>query len=299
MEPQYRVSSIEDKTLRPLVAAYRDIVPAKLQALDEARYSTLPQRVLGRRAFFLTKEEVVQLVDWKLSHGTFRPRLKQLVESNDATAIENVTRAAFAAYDPDDPTPASVQSAIKTLSTFKGIGPATASLLLSVAFRYDAPFFSDELFRWCLWEEGKGKGWDRPIKYSPKEYSELWVRFKELRSRIPVNVFEVEKVAYVLARRKKEEGKLEKSEDVVSEKRKRGDAIDTIEPDVIRDQVVVQSRKRKADDQIGDRDQRASKGGFIDGTTKKNEEKIKSVKKEKGDYATGTRSSSRLRAKKS
>lgn len=83
----------------------------------------------------------------------------------------------------------------------KGIGPATAALLLSTSDPEKLPFFSDELFRWACWENRSGAGWDRKIKYSIKEYRELKEKVDELRDRIGKGALEAEKVAYVLGKR--------------------------------------------------------------------------------------------------
>jgi predicted flap endonuclease-1-like 5' DNA nuclease len=87
-------------------------------------------------------------------HGTFRPKLLSLVESNPAPQIASTTRTAYAelstlhhpklkpAYTKDDrPNPRA--TALKKLSELKGIGPATASLLMSVFDPDGVPFFSD------------------------------------------------------------------------------------------------------------------------------------------------------------
>lgn len=101
----------------------------------------------------------------------------------------------------------SIKPSLNTLAQLKGIGPATASLLLSVCNPEIAPFFSDELFRWSHFEGGKGQGWDREIKYTLKEYLELFERVQEFRSRWKddygreVASVEIEKVAYVLGKR--------------------------------------------------------------------------------------------------
>lgn len=83
----------------------------------------------------------------------------------------------------------------------KGIGPATAALLLSTGDPDKLPFFSDELFRWAFWENKSGAGWDRKIKYSVKEYCELKEKVDEMRARIGKGAIEAEKVAYVLGKR--------------------------------------------------------------------------------------------------
>jgi len=83
----------------------------------------------------------------------------------------------------------------------KGIGPATAALLLSTSNPKELPFFSDELFRWAFWADGSGSRWDRKIKYSLKEYRDLVARVDKLRARIGRGALEAEKVAYVLGKR--------------------------------------------------------------------------------------------------
>ena len=96
----------------------------------------------------------------------------------------------------------------------KGVGPATASLLLSVLRPAEIPFFSDELFRWSVWDDetgsGKdGKGWQRKIKYNVKEYEMMLDRVSKLRQRLRrgfgrrdslAMAIDVERVAWVLGK---------------------------------------------------------------------------------------------------
>jgi hypothetical protein len=122
-------------------------------------------------------------------HGTFRPSLLSLVQSNTDQTIESTTREAFASL-----TPTTTLPALKILTQLRGIGPATASLLLSVCAPGDVPFFSDEVFRWC---EGD---WKRGIKYNVKEYVGVVEKVRELRKRLGVRAEEVERVAWVLGK---------------------------------------------------------------------------------------------------
>ena len=93
-----------------------------------------------------------------------------------------------------------------TLSKLRGIGPATASLLLSSYDPVRIPFFSDEVYRYVLWEEAKLKGWDRKINYTIKEYRALFERVAALRKRLEeasgeeVSAVHIEKAAYVLGK---------------------------------------------------------------------------------------------------
>lgn len=94
----------------------------------------------------------------------------------------------------------SLNDSLNILTKLKGIGPATAALLLSTNDAEKLPFFSDELFRWAFWEDRSGARWDRKIKYSLREYRELVAMVDELRKRIGRTALEAEKVAYVLGK---------------------------------------------------------------------------------------------------
>lgn len=140
------------------------------------------------------------------SHGTFRPRLLSLASSN--SNIPEVISHAFSliptAPTLSTPIPApAILAALKHLTTLSGIGPATASLILSTLYPDDFPFFSDELFRWVMWDEpakdGK-KGWERKIGYTAKEYEALLGKVGELGQRLGCGAREAECVAYVLGK---------------------------------------------------------------------------------------------------
>ena len=165
---------------------------------------------IGRDGY-LTKDEVVQLVEWKLKHGTFRPALLGMARAHPPDVIEDTTRRAFSElHHADSTSSTSALRALKTLCSLRGIGPATASLLLSCAAASEVPFFSDELYRWMLSDEpdtGKGLGWQRKIGYTDKEYSMLLEAVQRCRRTMSgsewgkVGAMELEKVAYVLGRR--------------------------------------------------------------------------------------------------
>ncbi|KAK3726646.1 hypothetical protein QZH41_012278 [Actinostola sp. cb2023] len=80
----------------------------------------LPNAIQKRSEKHLTKDELIQLMQWKLSRGKFRPRLIEFIKSNTPETITENTTLAFKQL-PD------VEKAIKKLSELKGVGPATAS----------------------------------------------------------------------------------------------------------------------------------------------------------------------------
>jgi hypothetical protein len=119
-----------------------------------------------------------------------------LVKSNSADTVKETTQLAFASLNND----ADVMRSLKTLTSLRGIGPATASLLLSVYQPDTVPFFSDELFRWTHWDAPGTSGWDRKIKYNVSEYKEMLKSVEGLRKRLDVRAVDTEKVAYVLGK---------------------------------------------------------------------------------------------------
>ncbi|KAF2872449.1 hypothetical protein BDV95DRAFT_593824 [Massariosphaeria phaeospora] len=196
--PPLTVSAISLAAFKTILSPYPSTVSDKLKDLDTLRYDTIPASLAARKNSgdaFLQKDEVETLVEWKLKHGTFRPKLLALVQSNTAELVTSTTREAFASLSAAEPLPA-----LKVLTRLKGIGPATASLLLSVCAPDEVPFFSDELFRWVGWEDGGG--WKRGIKYNVKEYGQVVEGVRELRSRLGegVRAVDVERVGWVLGR---------------------------------------------------------------------------------------------------
>jgi hypothetical protein len=75
----------------------------------------------------------------------------------------------------------------------KGVGPATASLLLSVHDPENIIFFSDEAYRWLCTNGEKANP-----KYNVKEYDDLHAKSKALIAKLKVSPTDVEKVAFVI-----------------------------------------------------------------------------------------------------
>ncbi|KAF4125158.1 hypothetical protein GMORB2_3997 [Geosmithia morbida] len=168
-----------------------------LAELDHYRYVVAPKLFAGDEADDKMDLEVIKiLVEWKLRHGTFRPTLMSLVSSNDPKAASDTVSGAIEAYRRRD----NASEALSTLTKLKGIGPATASLLLTVHDPSRAIFFSDEAFYWLCCGGKKA-----PVKYSAKEYLALFTEARELARRIDVSVTDIEKVAYVVMKTKRSE----------------------------------------------------------------------------------------------
>jgi hypothetical protein len=136
-------------------------------------------------------------------HGTYRPNLAKLVAGNSVAEIRKVTEAGFSIYGGDNNL---AGKAVSSIAKLKGVGPATASLFLSCYDPIKVPFFSDELFRYLHWLDTKGKGWDRKISYTMKEYNTMFDRTQVLRKRLEtesgetVKAIDLEKMAYALGK---------------------------------------------------------------------------------------------------
>jgi hypothetical protein len=111
-----------------------------LKYLDKWYQDELPVIVKSRGAssYHLTRDELCQLMKWKLTRGKYRPRLLQLVKENDPSLIVRVTSEAYGQMPHD------MVKAMDTLIKLRGIGPATASAILCVVYPEQAPFMSDE-----------------------------------------------------------------------------------------------------------------------------------------------------------
>lgn len=122
-------------------------------------------------------------------HGKFRPTLMKLVSSNDAEVVRDIVENAIKTYRAES----EVSAPVEILCKLKGIGPATASLLLSVHDPERVLFFSDEAFYWLCCNGKKDA-----IKYNKKEYATLNQEAQKVTKRLGVNAMDLEKVAYVV-----------------------------------------------------------------------------------------------------
>ncbi|XP_043567988.1 uncharacterized protein zgc:112496 [Chiloscyllium plagiosum] len=168
---------------RSIFALYGDVVEAKamaskgkkagkLTALDKWYQEELPEAICSRKEKFLTHTELVQLMEWKLTRGKFRPTLQQMVMSNSRDSVEACTCKAFKLL-PD------VSAAITELSKLKAVGPATASAVLVAGAPQEAAFMADEAV-----ESIPGLV---PIKYTLKHYILYLQKVRECATQLNSN----------------------------------------------------------------------------------------------------------------
>lgn len=159
--------------------------------------------------------------------------LMGMVKSNQVATITKSTSTAFAALPDVDPVVAPKDAFPKAsldalTAPIRGVGPATASLILSIATVFgdakkQVPFYSDDVYLWlCLTDfpEGPDSKEQKPskhkkpdgeliAKYNMNEYRDLWNASQELRARLnngageksgdgPVSFIDIERAAYVL-----------------------------------------------------------------------------------------------------
>ncbi|KAI1423253.1 hypothetical protein F5Y12DRAFT_555145 [Xylaria sp. FL1777] len=161
-----------------------------LLELDEYRYKVAIEAFQSKKPKQqMSNDDVKRLVDWKLRHGKFRPTLMKLVSSNDGEVVRKTIQDAIRQYWLDN----NVTKAMDAIAKLKGIGPATASLLLSVHDPERVIFFSDEAFWWLCCDGQKS-----PIKYNAKEYQQLDGVADKIAKRLQVGATDIERVAYVV-----------------------------------------------------------------------------------------------------
>lgn len=120
-----------------------------------------------------------------------------MVRKNDASAVEKQTSSAFEKLESSPsssapPTPTLI-AALELVCKLTGIGPATGTLILNVFDPKHVPFFQDELFLW-FFPDLKGA----KLKYTQKEYLQLYDAVAPVLKKLGVQAVEMEKVAYVL-----------------------------------------------------------------------------------------------------
>ncbi|CAK7273803.1 hypothetical protein SEPCBS119000_005844 [Sporothrix epigloea] len=218
-------ASISAEAFGALLARYPGVIAAVSEAkgarpgqkslaeLDAFRYSEAPSLFGRSGGRAMTKPDVLSLVDWKLRHGKFRPTLMKLVSSNDALLTQTVVEMAVSRYrstiskNSEDAADVgdsrklaghveAALAAVKEVSALKGVGPATASLLVAVHFPETCIFFSDEAYAWLA----GGPRQSAPSKYNLKEYADVARGMIQLLQQLPneYGAQDVEQVAYVL-----------------------------------------------------------------------------------------------------
>lgn len=119
------------------ITVVREQEVSGLEELDAWYRDALPAIIASRSPSYIMHEELVRVTRWKMKRGVWRQRNMLLVEGNTEEEVAAVSREAFSvAPDPRKP--------ISLLSRLAGVGPATASGVMSAYTPTVYPFF-DEL----------------------------------------------------------------------------------------------------------------------------------------------------------
>ena len=86
----------------------------------------------------ITLKQLERLMIWKLRRGMFRPTLMGLIKRNESKRVIDITTSGFKCAKVD------IGKGLDTLCELQGVGPATASAILSIYMPMEVPFMSDE-----------------------------------------------------------------------------------------------------------------------------------------------------------
>ena len=122
------------------LAAYAGAVEArggpKLLTLDHWYHDALPAAVRARAPAHLTRDDLLQVVRWKMGRGVWRATNLGLAAGNADADVEAATASALALV-PDPVTP------VRALARLRGVGAATASAVLAALHPEHYPFLDD------------------------------------------------------------------------------------------------------------------------------------------------------------
>jgi len=142
----------------------------ELRELDEWFRKGLVENLMAKEVPFVSRDELLKIVQWKLARGKYRPRLYKLVENNNEQSVRECSQKAFKVVG--DGEQGHIRKGITELCKLKGLGPATASAILS-AYSKDVPFMADEAVQKLC----PGKS----IKYTMKGYMEFVERVEDIK----------------------------------------------------------------------------------------------------------------------
>ena len=136
--------------------------PETILKLDKWFHNDLPKKIKSRgKDAYLTHEEIVQCMKWKLHMSIFRQKLKDLIQMNTPRVVRDLTKKSFRAISKRD----DLESAINALSSLKGVGPAFASAVLAAFAPDRAPFMCEEVLL-CMPDADE-------VDYTMKEYNNM------------------------------------------------------------------------------------------------------------------------------
>ncbi len=166
-------TSDDSDAWRAALDRYEAVIEAQgskvLPELDRWYRDELPGLIAARKRPHVTHAELVRVTEWKMARGIWRPRNLQLVRGNDADLVERTSGDALAKIP-------HASEPIAILSKLAGVGPATASAVVSAAAPDIYPFF-DELVAAKL--PGLGQ-----VTFTPREYAKYAEALRDRAKRL-------------------------------------------------------------------------------------------------------------------
>ena len=167
-------TNLEDWT--KVIRAYYDILrDHKVLKLEQWYQLTLPAIIKDQQ--HLTKEDGIKLIEWKGKRGKFRPALVKYARDQDDEALREASKDALDILSAEKSAACidarQIMKALRKLTQLRGIGPATASAILS-AMDARVPFMSDEALIVCLGKrEYTEKAYERLVQCIQAKYNEI------------------------------------------------------------------------------------------------------------------------------
>jgi hypothetical protein len=154
VEAAVRLSKIDSKdTWEAVEQRYEDMLRSKggeKRVILDAFCEKLAHDLKKNDPPKFTKKDLMNVVDWKFAKGKPRYPLIKLLESNADDFVESCATEAFELASIGN-----IRKALDVFSMLKGVGPATASAVLSL-YRPDKFAFMDDEVIECLHEGKRG-----------------------------------------------------------------------------------------------------------------------------------------------
>jgi hypothetical protein len=154
---------------------------SKLVELDQARQELGQKLVKQKTNATMTKDELLDIViPWKFTKGKARPALWGHLRGNSDSDVQSASKSSFqksskAALNEND----DGSGAIAALCKLRGVGPATASAVLSVYQPSLFAFMDDEVIEALITDKKRG--------YTPKIFLEMNGKCCDLATKLNSN----------------------------------------------------------------------------------------------------------------
>ena len=163
----------------------------KLTRLDPWFFDRLTVDVRAREPPCMTAEELVNMVDWKMSRGKVRPNLLNYAKAHSEATVKDATRDAIARLRSASRTE-DIPKALEPVVKLKGVGPATASAVLACADD-SVPFMCDDLIAVALGNLPSS------VRYSESSFVELCDVARRKGRKVGLTASEVERAIFSAA----------------------------------------------------------------------------------------------------